>query len=907
MKSVSLFLLTAAAGLCAEFTTGQAARLAIGQIHFTREEYGASEYVLGGVSGLAYGNNTLFIADANRVGSIPINNRVLIYRDISSQLPKPTDELFYTSKCPVCVGKADVVLGQPDFHSPDHAALNGNPTPIVAPTRQNLRVPTAVATDGRIVVVADTDNNRVLIWNSIPTSNNQPADVVIGQANFTSNSLPGSNGSFTPTAASLRGPQGVWIQDGRLYIADTQNHRVLIYNSIPTQNGAAADVVLGQPDFTTFVQPDLTQAGVDARPDNLLNPVSVTSDGVRLFVTDLGHNRVLVWNTIPRSNRAPADFALGQLDVNSAVVNDVKRLCSPTGNKDEEGNDIYPGRCNATLNFPRFALSDGQRLFVADGGNDRVLVWNSIPTQSGKPADVVLGQIASTVNLSSEATDALRTPMSLAWDGANLYVSDSFNRRVMVFSLAEPKLPYTAVRNAASRAIYAVGTLSIGGQIKENDEIAIKIADKEYKYKVVKDDTFPNIINQLVTLINADGGDPKVVAFPNILFQGITLSSRLPGEEGNATQISVAVSDGATITGTASGATLAGGGNAAQVAPGTIVTILGEDLSAGIAAAPADADPLPLELAGTQVYLNGIRANLFYVSPTQINTQIPFEFNDTTSISAYVRSVRPDGSVMVTNPVGVVIVPENPGIFTYGGDVDPRPAVAVHSSSAATGTVSVDGTAKAGDIATVKIEDRSYSYTVKEGDTLATIRDALIALINQDEKVEAVPAGVFTRIRLRARIPGPEGNGITYGVNAVEGSQVILTPTGSALCCANTAGAPVTEDNPAVPGETIIVYATGLGLPTPADGVSTGERFKGGPNEPVEFVSSLAGGKTANVLYAGLQSGQVGVYEVHLELNSDIPTNPATQLTIAQFVYVSNVVTLPVYNPNPPAPAEGTP
>jgi hypothetical protein len=213
----------------------------------------------------------------------------------------------------------------------------------------------------------------------------------------------------------------------------------------------------------------------------------------------------------------------------------------------------------------------------------------------------------------------------------------------------------------------------------------------------------------------------------------------------------------------------------------------------------------------------------------------------------------------------------------------------------------VDGSIRAGDLATVTIEDRSYTYTVKEGDTLATVRDELINLINQDERVEAYAAGVFTRIRLRARIPGPEGNGIPYGVNVAEGAQVILTPTGSALCCANTFGAPVTEDNPAVPGETIIVYAAGLGLPTPADGVATGERFTGGMNEPTEFVSSLAGGKTANVLYAGLKPDEVGLYEVHLELNSDIPTNPATQLTIAQFIYVSNIVTVPVFNPNPPA------
>jgi len=33
-------------------------------------------------------------------------------------------------------------------------------------------------------MVADTQNNRVLIWNSIPTQNNQPADLVLGQPNL---------------------------------------------------------------------------------------------------------------------------------------------------------------------------------------------------------------------------------------------------------------------------------------------------------------------------------------------------------------------------------------------------------------------------------------------------------------------------------------------------------------------------------------------------------------------------------------------------------------------------------------------------------------------------------------------------------------------------------------------------
>jgi uncharacterized protein (TIGR03437 family) len=78
----------------------------------------------------------------------------------------------------------------------------------------------------------------------------------------------------------------------------------------------------------------------------------------------------------------------------------------------------------------------------------------------------------------------------------------------------------------------------------------------------------------------------------------------------------------------------------------------------------------------------------------------------------------------------------------------------------------------------------------------------------------------------------------------------------------------------------------------------TGATYRGPAlNEVGEFVSSLAGAKTANVLFAGLRPGSIGVYEIHLELNSDLPTNSATQLTIAQDIYVSNVITFALRNP----------
>ena len=538
-----------------------------------------------------------------------------------------------------------------------------------------------------------------------------------------------------------------------------------------------------------------------------------------------------------------------------------------------------------------------------------MLVYNRVPTSNGQAADVVLGQPSDVVNLGSDqvydwrtsSADSLRTPLSLAWDGLNLYVTDPYNRRVMVFTLAEKGIPYTGVRNGASWAIHAVGSVSFQGEIQEDDEITVKIGEKEYKYTIIADDTLESLVTKFVDLINAGDGDPLVYASPNVFLATIILTARGEGPDGDNIEVSTTTSEEAKILVTST-AKLAGGKDAAKIAPGTIVQIVGENLSELTGSAPADADPLPREVAGVQVYCDGVRIPLFFVSPTQINAQIPFDVYDRTGVSLYVRIRWTDGRVTVTNPVAVPVVGHNPGIFALDGP-DPRTAVAMHYSGFATGTVSVDGVAIAGDVLNILIEDRTYTYVVQEGDTLDSIRDAFVSLINKDPKVEAFPSGIWTRIRLKARVPGPEGNGIAMSVNTPEGASAILTPFNSELCCANEAGSLITEENPAMPGETIVVYATGLGLILPdyaRSFIQFGLRYQGPAlNQPEEFVSSLLGGKTANVLATGLKPGTVGVYEVHLELNSGQPTNPLSQLTIAQSDKVSNIVTVPVFNPRP--------
>ena len=389
------------------------------------------------------------------------------------------------------MGQAETVLGQPDF------ATATNPYT----TQSGFRNPTDVASDGNILVVSDTDNNRVLIWKTIPAASNQPADIVLGQADFTTSALG-------LTSSALRGPQGVWVQGTQLFVADTQNNRVMVWNTIPTSNNQPADFVLGEPNFTTSPPP--TTSDLPPTASNLFSPVSVTSDGQRLFVTDLGHNRVLIWNSIPTQNGQAADVVVGQQNMTSELDNGAIPTCVSTGTDadgyptfaagcpticpstgaDSNGTPLYPVRCGMTLSYPRYALSDGQRLFIADGGNDRVLVYNTIPTTNGARADIYLGQ---TDEFSDQVTSphkfvssgrrysrvgAKHNPHAggtgLGWN-ESLRVGSQRSAGVGVHRRELPIFRSTASPTRYSLNTYAIGTVSLTGTITAGDTVTITI------------------------------------------------------------------------------------------------------------------------------------------------------------------------------------------------------------------------------------------------------------------------------------------------------------------------------------------------------------------------------------------------------------------------------------------------
>jgi len=98
------------------------------------------------------------------------------------------------------------------------------------------------------------------------------------------------------------------------------------------------------------------------------------------------------------------------------------------------------------------------------------------------------------------------------------------------------------------------------------------------------------------------------------------------------------------------------------LAPGTIVAVYGQNLAVMAATPPAFTYPLPTTINGTQVRIGGINAPLFYVSPGQINVQIPFELDP--ARGPYFLAVSTNGASTTAQPVSVI--PATPALDAFG-------------------------------------------------------------------------------------------------------------------------------------------------------------------------------------------------------------------------------------------------
>lgn len=215
---------------------------------------------------------------------------------------------------PSFTAEADAVIGQPDFETSTLAVNDVADSGFMSPAG------VAVDGEGRLWV-SDALIPRILRFDNAATlSGDVAADGYFGERNGDFDSDPDTFDATPVSATSLgAAPYGIALDaDGNLWVADASNNRVLFYEDPSAKaDGAAADLVLGQADFTTRAAPDPPTATSMSSPYY----VAVAPDGV-LWVSDYLNYRIIGFlDAARKSNGAAADLILGQVGFDTNTAN----------------------------------------------------------------------------------------------------------------------------------------------------------------------------------------------------------------------------------------------------------------------------------------------------------------------------------------------------------------------------------------------------------------------------------------------------------------------------------------------------------------------------------------------------------------------------------------------------------
>ena len=327
---------------------------------------------------------------------------------------------------------AEAVFGAASFSDSDEGI-----------SQTKFKDPNALCLDrfGRLWV-ADTFNNRVLCFEAAAFRANLPAaDLVFGQLDFTT-------ATSGVTASKMNGPRGVWVDSSdNLWVADSNNNRVLKFASISNKNsGASADSVIGQANFTTGT------AGSGNNGLQFPNSVHVSSKGT-LYVSCETAHRVMVFNNAAGlGTNPPASFVYGQPDFATTT----------SGLTDSKFN--IPAGC--------FVTPDDS-LWVTDSSNSRLLRFSKVSTKAnGAPADGVIGQADFVTNTPGVTSQALNFPIGSAVVDAtgSLWIADRYNNRVVRFAPDTKKPTLVVTSNVPSSTTKA--KLTIKGTASDNSSVS---------------------------------------------------------------------------------------------------------------------------------------------------------------------------------------------------------------------------------------------------------------------------------------------------------------------------------------------------------------------------------------------------------------------------------------------------
>jgi sugar lactone lactonase YvrE len=336
-----------------------------------------------------------------------------------------------------------------EYNGPFGYKQTNNPTADLVFEGNNLAHPSGVAADsnGNFYVSSETHNQVYEYTQPVPLDTADLLNLMIGP------------GAQNPNAASLQFPMGLAIDAvNDLYVADQANNRVLEFNEGSSPGNKVANGAGGQIDRSHNAPNYVDAIGEDA-PGGIAVDAASDPPHRHLYVADSTNNRVLGWNDVSSYVSAqPAGIAFGQPD-----------LFSYKCNNGVAGGDVAGLGPDSLCGPARMAVDQKGNLYVADSGNNRVLVYNTpFNAASGEPgagdgvADFVYGQggafTTRNCNLDGASATTLCNPAAVALDGAgNIYIADAGNNRVLEFAKAgNPPVASDALANRS----YGQGAVS---------------------------------------------------------------------------------------------------------------------------------------------------------------------------------------------------------------------------------------------------------------------------------------------------------------------------------------------------------------------------------------------------------------------------------------------------------------
>ncbi len=588
--------------------TGQAADRILGlalQVQGQPALTPVNDTALGSPESIFIVNNAPYVADTR-------NNRIVRY-----DLPDT-----WTPESPTSISpRARDVIGQPDFITGD--ANRG----LRVPSAAGFNLPVDAVAFGNNLFVVDANNHRVLmISGGAPFTN--PATKVFGQLELDLNSPNLVEGKEFFFVGSFQNRQyrggGIALDGNTLYIADTLNNRVLGYRDVRSVAlGQPADLVIGQVSMsrTTINSPTGNQNVANQTGLFLPHAVAVDSRG-DLYIADTLNSRVVRYPR-PFDNRANLvpNLVLGQSSFTGRIT------------------DASPRNMSAPIGL---AFANGGHLVVSDNAHNRVLLFlrpNGGDFTNGQAAAAVFGQADLISTVASNDAKRFNGPRGVTVDvDDRMYVVDGGNQRLHIYN-----------------RITQAGT---------DPTPALTLSGFNQPQGVHSD---PRTAELWVT----NGGAQRAIRFPS--YDSLSVTSRSNLEVGDVffaldlkvdSNSNLILSDFSNRIAFYYQAQVSVNGANQQnrnLAPGMIASTYAQGGTFADSTVVASTANLPTELADTQLLVNDRPAPLFFVSPGQINYQVPWGTPPGTNADITVVK-RSTGQVLASSLTPVTQV--SPGFFT---------------------------------------------------------------------------------------------------------------------------------------------------------------------------------------------------------------------------------------------------